>query len=172
MIAAGMANSFEKAVSRASGNSDYMVGYIIGVMAGGALFGWISFYISAWILSGFGSTFLSGRAKSDEFRTVLVWGSIPSTTSIVFSILLFIVYGADSFDMDAEADMIEAIIITIVGFIQLGLSIWSLYIITQGVMLIQKFSLVKALLNVLGPLIIFIIIIALIFGAGFFISGL
>jgi len=159
-----MANSFERAVEKASGDSAYALGYIIGGLIGGALLGWISFYISAWILSMFGSGFLNGKAKADKFRTVLAWGSIPSTVSVVFSFIIVILYGIDSLNMNAELSMIEGVVFLVFGLIQLGLGIWSIYIITQGIMHIQNFSVGKALLNLFLPIIVLIVIIAVIVG--------
>ena len=127
------------------------------------ILGWISFYISAWILSLFGGGFLSGKAKAKEFRTVLAWGSIPSTFSVVFSIILLVLYGTDSLNMDSGADLIEGIITFAIGLIQIGLGIWSIYIVTQGIMHIQKFSVGKALLNLFLPLIFLIIFLVIIF---------
>lgn len=165
MILAGISSSLDNYLTKTHSyvNTSYSLGYLLGVIVFGALFGWISFYIFGWILSIFGSGFLNGHAKPKEFRTVLAWGSIPSTSSIILTILLAIVYGTNSLSSDNISNEIEAYIFIVVGLMQIGLGIWGVIIITHGIKLIQKFSFGKALLNLLLPFIILVIILGLIF---------
>lgn len=153
MITAGAVGGLEKGLEKAGEYNSFAFGYVIGTLLGGALLGWISIYIYAWLLSLFGSGFLNGKAEPKAFRTVIAWSNIPSICTVVLTFISAVLYGNKLNDINLELTQTEAIFMIVLGLLQLGLSIWSLVLNIIGTMHIQNFKAGKATLNVLLPFI-------------------
>lgn len=164
MAVAGATSALENAFEKMGGHeTTYKLGLVMGAVVIGVLFGWLSFYLYSGVLSIIGRSLLGGKARSKQFRTVLAWSSIPSSVSIIFSILVIAIYGAEAYNKFDAQDVTEVIVFAIAGLAQVGLGIWSLVITVQGTMLIQDFKLGKALVNVLLPVVSLIILIVVLF---------
>lgn len=162
LIIAGAAEGLENGLERMDGfaNTSYSIGVIFGALLAGGALGWISYFITAWILKVFGSTFLNGTATAKDFRVVAAWGNIPSIATVFISILTYAFYGFEINSISPNLSEMELYIIMILGFISTGLAIWSIILYIIGTMHIQNFSAGKATLNVLAPFIILVIIVA------------
>lgn len=137
---------------------------IIMAIIAGALFGWISYYISAWAMSEAG-IWLGGKAKPTQFRTVLAWASVPLIASGFLLILELFFFGDDVFKSEIQnIDSSTPYLWVFFGILELILGIWALVILVKGISLIQDFKTGKAILNMIFPGIIVILIILIAVG--------
>jgi len=165
LIAAGAVNGLEKGLERITDFDAYGLGMLLGFLVGGAALGWITYFISAWVLYLFGSAFLSGTATAKDFRVVIAWANIPSIASIFITFLMYLLYGFEINGYGSSLSDIELYTIMGLGLISLGLIFWSLILNVIGTMHIQNFGVGKAIANVLLPSIVLIIILFIFFGS-------
>lgn len=135
-------------------------------LVGGGLFGWITYLLYAWGMSVTGQ-WLRGRSNYDTFRTVLAWSLVPSITTLLFLMPEVAVFGDSLFKSDLVVYSLASRTLAIAGGLaQLVFSIWSLVILIKGIMLVQNFSLGRALANMILPggiVIAFVGVLVLIF---------
>ena len=85
LILAGITNAFDRADISNIGKYDSIIVTIIASIVGGALFGWISFYIYSSLIR-FTGKWLNGHADTDSILRVLTYASIPSITGLILVI--------------------------------------------------------------------------------------
>jgi hypothetical protein len=156
LVLGGINNSFDRAVSNNSGDKMELSAVIGFAVIGGALLGWISFYLYAALVSWSGS-WLNGKGKTADILRVLAYSLIPSIVTMVLMIFQIVVYGNDYFKSDIDINdkgIVASIIYFGCALGQIGLSIWSLVLFTLGVAEVQKFTFGKAFLNVILPIVI------------------
>lgn len=164
LIAAGAVNGLEKGLERITDFDAFNVGMLLGFLVGGAAIGWISYFISAWIMHLFGSAFLGGTATAKDFRIVVAWANIPSIGSIFITLLIYLLYGFEINSFTSTISDTEMYIIMVLNVIILGLIIWSAILNIIGTMYIQNFGVGKAIANVILPIIVLIAIVFIFFG--------
>ncbi len=121
----------------------------------GALFGWIFFYIYSGVLCWTASKILGGTAEEDDYKTILAWSIVPMIVSVVFSLLNIFVFHDSESSQFISYTMIAA---------ELLLAVWTLVLLVKGIKVIQSFSTLKAIINIVLPSILFI---AFLFGIGY-----
>ena len=147
--------------------SDHTLLVMIASIILGGLFGWLSGYIYAALLSWTGG-WLNGNGTSNQFLTVVAWSSVPSICSLILLIPKFLIpgYGITPFDIH-DLFSFTNISYLIVEGISLALTIWTIIILVKGVMLIQRFNTGKGILNAILPLLVLIIPILIIVGIAY-----
>lgn len=163
LILGGISRTIDRAIERSMGD-DYPLGGIllISVILGGLL-GWISLYIYSALVSWMG-TWLGGKSDTKSVLRVLAYALIPSLFSLIFVAISIIIYGQEIFVSEpGYQSSIDAIILLVLGIIEITLSVWSFVVLVAGISEIQNFAIGKALLNVLMPGIIFLGLIMTIF---------
>lgn len=135
---------------------------LLYVIASG-LFGLISIYIFTSILRLTGE-FLGGNASGSEYRSALAWSSIPAIVGLFLLIPGYLILGLDILQGFAAVyeSPIYSTINTIFFIIYYALMIWSLVIFVRGIQLIQNFSLLRTIGNLLLPSVVFMVLIFLI----------
>ena len=135
---------------------------LIFATIGGALFGWLSYYIYAYFIS-FTGTWIKGKATPKEFRIILAWASIPSIAGLILLIPELFIFGDDLFRSElSSSDLLYTISYKIFAMIDIVLGIWTLIILIKGTALIQGFGIGKAILNIFLPLLLLIVLILII----------
>lgn len=157
----GMASGVGRLLDRNSlDGSDDLPQLLIVLLISGAL-GWISYYLVAYFLSIAGDI-LKGKASVEEFRTVIAWALVPTIFSLALVIPQYLIYGGGSnnsvWENGFSIDNTGLILLFLIAAI---LKIWMVFILVKGVVFIQKFSIGKALMNVVLP---FVIVALFIFG--------
>jgi len=110
---------------------------------------------------------LGGRSDYDTFRTVLAWALVPSVATLVLLVPEVAVFGDNLFKTDLAIYSLTSRTLAIAGGLaQMVFSVWSFIILLKGIMLVQNFSLGRALFNMMLPggiIIVFIGALVLIF---------
>ena len=143
LILGGVANAINHSVENAAGHPYLFVIVFIFVVVFGGLFGWIFSFLYAALLSWTGK-WINGRAKTDQFMTVIAWAMVPSICSLILVIPKLIIFGDSMFQINIdEHNTITKNIYYILQSIDAILSIWTTVILVKGIYLIQNFMLVK-----------------------------
>ncbi len=159
LVLAGISRALDRASMKDMGDNMSLWGILgISIVVGGLL-GWISYYIYASLLSWTGG-WLDGQGDTNALLRILSYAMIPSIVAMLFLIPQIAIYGNEIFK--AEGDIISAGLIpniVVYGFmiIQIILGIWTMVLCVIGVSEVQKFSIGKAILNILLPVLVFII---------------
>ena len=160
---AGIVNSLDRAATRSSGENVDILSIILAAVIGGALLGWLSFFIYGFFLSLTGR-WIGGYAEPYQFRIVLAWASIPSIATLALIIPGILIFGEQLFVDDYFPTEYWKIAIYAIIFLgELVLGVWAIVIAVKGVALIQSFSPIKAILNLILPVLILIVPLILIF---------
>jgi hypothetical protein len=168
LFLAGIVQTFDKATNKNMGDSFSLPGLIAFCIIFGGIFGWITYYIYAASISWTGKWF-QGRADTQSILRILAYSLFPSVFMLILLIPQIAIYGNGMFQSDYDISSTGLVNnIVYFGLLLCGviLGIWSFVLSIIGISEVQKFSIWKALLNLLMPallLISIILIIALLF---------
>lgn len=170
LILSGISESFDKASMKNMGDK-MSIWAILGLcIILGGLFGWISFYIYAALVSWTGK-WLKGQGDTSSILRMFSYAMIPSIIALVFLILKIGIYGVEIFKEDGDmtsAGWISNIFVYGSMVLEFILGIWTLVFCVIGISEVQKLSIGKSILNLLLPVLVFlvsILIIVLLFKA-------
>lgn len=159
----GVVRAFNRASLKNMGDKTSLF-IIIGscVILGGFL-GWISYYIYAALLSWTGK-WLGGTGNTSSIYRVTMYAMIPSIFSLIFLIPEIAMYGNDVFKTDGylnDSEIGGIIIFWLSILSEVLLSIVTIVFMVIAISEVQKFSLGKAFINLLLPLLVFLVPILL-----------
>ncbi len=139
LILAGITNAFDRADVSNVGRYDSIIVTIVAPVLGGALFGWISFYIYSSLIR-FTGKWINGKADTDSILRVLAYATIPSIAGLILVIpkLLF-----------GESNLVESILTYGFSTVESILGIWTLVLSVIGISEVQQFSIGRAVLNLI-----------------------
>lgn len=166
LILNGICNAFDRAVDRNLGDHLSLGVIILGCVLLGGLLGWISLAIYAALLSWTGK-WVGGQADSKSLLRVLAYGTIPSIVASIFLIPQIGIYGIALFQQDGDitgGSVLQNVVFWGAMFLEVVLAIWSFIITLIGVSEIQQISILKAFLNLLLPILIFVVPLLIIAG--------
>lgn len=156
-VLGGIVKALDRALEKAGADSSFMELIFLPVILGAA-FGWISYYLMAYFISIAGD-WLKGKADTADYRTVLAWALLPSLLGALIFIPRWIIFYETAGPNAGEGQILNYID-AFLQFIQIILGIWTFVIFVKGVKVIQNFSTLRALLNILLPVIVVLGIIA------------
>ena len=133
---AAVRNAFDQVLEKVdfTTGSDYQIGYIVGGVIGGGLFGVVLYYLYASLMAAFGRWVFNGSGTSSQFRVVLAWSVIP----VLFGFALYIPqYFLTSAEFVTESEYLGSILLMLVGVAQLTLAIWSIVIMVKGTQVVS-----------------------------------
>ena len=164
LILSGISSAFERASMRDMGDT-FSLPAIIGIsIAAGGLFGWISTYFYSGLISWTGK-WLKGTADTSTILHVLAYAMIPTIISLIFLIPQFATYGVEVYKKDGDI-ISGGLIINIIFWssmaAELVLGCWTIYLCVIGISELQQFTIGKAVLNLLLPVLLIVIPILLI----------
>ncbi|MCX8524087.1 YIP1 family protein [Chryseobacterium formosus] len=164
LFLAGVVRAFERASSKNMGDHSSLFSIVFGcVIIGGAL-GWISYYIYAALISWSGK-WLNGVGNTSSIFRMMAYAMIPSILGLSFLFLQIAVYGVDYFTDFAgylETNIVANIVFWISFIISILLSLTTLVFMVIGLSEVQKFSIGKAVLNLILPVLIIVVPIVLV----------
>ncbi len=158
----GAYDFLSRAIDKNLGDKIPLFAIIFITLFGGYIMGCIKYYVFSFIFSWIGKI-LKGNANTESYLKVFVYGSIPLTFSlltIISSTLFFKIELFQSNTMILHNIPSEIIFYGTVA-LQTIFSIWSFILIVIGISEIQKFTIWKALLNLLTPILILLAIVML-----------
>jgi hypothetical protein len=154
----GIVRAFDRATSKNMGDHFSILAIILICIFSGGLFGWISYYIYASLMSWCGGWF-NARGNPKSILRILAYALFPSILGLVILIPQILIYGNEIFksqtDIDAT-DLINFSVFYALIFIEVMLSIWSFILIIIGISEVQKLSIGKSILIVLLPAVLII----------------
>ena len=156
LILSGVSRTFDRASSKNMGDHMSLWTIIIFCILVGAIFGWISYYIFAALLSWTGK-WLGGIGNTRSILRVLSYALIPSIAAMVFLIPEIAVYGIGIFQSDGDivsAGMAGNIIFYVSLILEIALAGWSIVLCVIGLSVTQQLSTAKATLNLFLPLLL------------------
>ena len=153
---AGIARAFSRASMNNLGDK-WSIEMIIAIaIVGGGLFGWISFYIYAALLSWTGK-WLKGEGNTQSILRILAYAMIPSIVALLFLIPQIGYYGNEIFKSSGDissAGVLPNILVYGSFFMEIVLGIWTILLSVIGISVVQNLSITKSVLNLLLPVIV------------------
>lgn len=164
LIGAGISKAFDRASTNGMGDTLPLLGVIGACIISGFVFGWLTAYIYAALISWTGG-WLDGEGDTRSFIRVIAYASIPSIIGLAFLIPQMVVYGEEMFKDEGDVwsgGMASNIIYWGAVVLEVLLGIYSIVLHVIGVSEVQGFGIGKAILNLILPVLIFLIPILLI----------
>lgn len=122
------------------------------------VWGFIAFSISSFFIH-FTGKWLKGQASYKEVRASIAWSNVPMIGNVVLWIILFVIFKQDilkDFPGSSALSGTYRGILLMILFGQLILNIWVLVLYINSLAEVQRFSIGKAILNIIIAVIIFI----------------
>jgi len=164
LILSGIVNAVDQNYQHLTEQRSYSVIIVIIVIVISGIFGWISGYIYAALLSWTGG-WIKGKANTDQFITVISWAMVPFICSLILLIPKLLIFGDDLFYIDIhEQSLPKVVAYIIIKLVEALLSIWTLVITIKGIALIQNFNIKKAILNAILALLVIVVPIFIVVG--------
>lgn len=164
LILGGISNALDRAVSKNLGDSLSLFAILGIAIVAGALLGWISYYLYSALISWTGK-WLNGKADTDSIVRMFAHAMIPTILAFLLLIPQLAFFGKgifqSYFDIHSQGTLYTAIYFGTV-FLEVALGVWTMVIFTIGVSEIQEFSILKAIANIILPLIIILVPIFLV----------
>lgn len=164
LVLGGVSNALDRAVTNNSGDS-MSLGAVLGMaLIFGGLLGWISYYIYSALISWSGG-WLNGKARTSDILRVLAYANIPIILSLIVVVVQVGVFGIVYFQSYIDLDsygIVEQIIFYGCSTIEFSLAMWSIVLVVIGVAEAQQFTIGKALLNIILPVLVIAVPILLI----------
>lgn len=164
LLLSGISSAFDRASLRNLGDTLSLWSLIAVCIIFGSLLGWISYYLYSGLVSWTGK-WLNGKSATKEILRILSYAMIPSILSLIFLVPQLIIYGNEIFKSEGDissADIVSNILFYASVFFEFILSIYSVVLCVIGLSEVQNFSIGKAILNLLLPILIIIIPLLLI----------
>ena len=163
LILAGISSAFDRAVVKNMGDQMSLVAIVALCVGFGAIFGWLTNYIYSAMVSWTGG-WLNGRGTTSAILRVLAYAMLPSIIGLIFFIPQIVIYGDEIFK--AEGDIVSAgllsnIIVYGSMIFEVIMGLLTMIFFVIGIAEVQKFSIGKAFLNSLLPVVVILIPILL-----------
>lgn len=169
LILAGIVRAFDRAFEKNLGDQWPLTMIVVICMGAGALGGWISVYIYAYLLRWTGQ-WLDGKARAKDIIRIFAYGMIPMIVTLVFIAVQIVLFGNEIFQSSFDIYVYDTFHIAIFWFTILGeliFGVWCLILLIIGLAEVQNMSTGKAILNLFLPLLVILIplgVIAFILG--------
>ncbi len=154
----GIVRAFDRATSKNMGDNFSMLAIISICIISGGLFGWISYYIYASLMSWCGGWFNS-RGNPQSILRILAYALFPSILGLIILIPQILIYGNEIFKSETGIDATDLINFSVfyaLIFIEVALSVWSFILLIIGISEVQKLSIGKSIIIVFLPAVLII----------------
>ena len=165
LVLSGMARAFDRASTKNLGDNWTILGVISFCIIIGGLFGWITYYIYAALVSWTGN-WIGGKADTQAILRILSYSMLPVILALVLLIPQIAIYGNGIFQSsldDYKTGIIGNIIFYFSIVIEFVLSIWTIILCVIGLSVTQKFSIGKSIINLLLPAVFFVALALILF---------
>lgn len=153
LLLSGISRSFDRASMNNMGDT-MSIWAIVGIcIIAGGLFGWLSYYIYAALMSWTGK-WLNAKGDTDSILRMLSYAMLPSIIALIFLIPQIAIYGNEIFK--ADGDITSAGLLANIFFygsilLEFVLGIITIVFCVIGTSEVQKLSIGKSILNLLLP---------------------
>jgi len=164
LVLAGISRAFSRASMKDMGDEMSLEAILgISIIIGGLL-GWISFYVYSALLSWTGK-WLNGKGDTSSILRIMSYAMLPSIIALLFLIPQIGIYGVEMFKADGDitsAGFISNILVYGSLILEFILGIWTIVFCVIALSEVQKLSIGKSILNLLLPVLVFVVPIILI----------
>lgn len=105
---------------------------------------------------------LDGKASFKQTRAVVLWANVPNVINIITWVVLLGTFGSSIF-LNVFPETVftpgQTLLLGLIFLIQTAVSIWSFVIMLRGLEEVQKFSVWKAILNIIIPFITVVVVL-------------
>lgn len=164
LVLAGIATALDQASAKNMGDLVPLFQEIVLHVLAGALFGWISYYIFAGLLSWTGE-WLKGKGNTKSLLRMVAYATLPSTAALVLLVPEIALFGNGVFRgvLDtSDGDIPTLIVYVALNLIEIGMGIWSLVLFVIGISEVQKLSIGMSIVNLILPALVLIIPLGLV----------
>lgn len=159
--------------SMALGNAMGTLGLLILAIIIAPFYGYVSFSIWSWFVSWVGKWF-KGHGSFQTVRAAYAWSCVPIILNIPLWLLMVISFGHQLFMNFPDAHLLpssQVLLLFIILIAKVVLAIWSLVIYLNALAEVQKYSVLRAILNVVVAGIILAVIMFVIWSLLFYAVG-
>ncbi len=164
LMAGGVSRAFDRASINDAGDTLPLLGVILSCIVSGVLFGWLTAYIYAALISWTGG-WLDGDADRRSIMRVIAYASIPAIIGLALIVPQVILYGEEIFKEDGDiisGGIATNIIYWGVIILEMILGFYAFVLHVVGLSEVQGFGIGKAILNLLLPILIIFVPVLLI----------
>lgn len=146
----GIANGLSRSESRSYADTMPLPMVLIIAIAVGGIGGLAGLHISGWILTRTGGWF-GGKANSEYVRAAMAWSAVPVILTLLFVPLMLLLYGSDLYTIETPLVDSNPIPYMLVGFLEIVLTVWWLFLFWKCYAEVQQISLPKAFIAIAAP---------------------
>ena len=161
LILGGITSTLNNASNKNMGDKMPLISVLIVCLIGGVIFGWLSFYMYAALLSWTGK-WLKGKGNTKSLLRMISYALIPSLVVLLLVIIRVVILGNAEFQSNVDI-LDKGIITTIIyffsAFIEIVIVIWTLVLIVIGISEVQELSIWKSILNMILPGILLLVVL-------------
>ncbi len=157
----------------ALGNAMGTLGLLILAIIIAPFYGYVSFSIWSWFVSWVGKWF-KGHGSFQTVRAAYAWSCVPIILNIPLWLLMVISFGHQLFLNFPDAHLLpssQVLLLFIILIAKVVLAIWSLVIYLNALAEVQKYSVLRAILNVVVAGVILAVIMFVIWSLLFYAVG-
>ncbi len=161
LIVTGIISALQRKFDTGIVEQNMVISTVVMAIIFGGLLGWIGTYVYASLIS-FTGTWMDGKAKTHRILRTLVYANIPFACSIfIYAIQIYLIrYDVLNISFtESEQDIIHY------GFMALKviLTCWTFVLYVIGIAEVQQFTLLKSFINLLLPILLFLVPLILLF---------
>ena len=159
MIVTGIISALQRRFDKGI-DSDHVIGDVVMAVIFGGLFGWITTYVYASLIS-FTGRWLDGKAKTHRILRTLVYANIPFVCSISIHIIQLFLIKDDVLNTSFSEN--EQLVVHYIAIaIKAILTLWTVVLYVIGIAEVQEFSIMSAILNLVAPILMILIPIGIV----------
>ncbi len=169
LILAGISRAFERAINKNLGDDLSLTVVIITCLISGGLLGWLSYYIYAALVNWTGK-WLHAKGDTYSILRIIAYAMVPMILALALLVVQIGIYGLELFKTDGDiysASITANIIFYGSAVLEIILGITTLVFCVIGVSIVQQLPTVRALLNLLLPILVIVVpllLLVLLFG--------
>jgi len=166
LVVGGIMRAFDRMAMKNAGDTMSLLTIVGIAVIGGALLGWLSYYLYAAFV-GITGKWLNGRANFDSIVRMLAYSMAPMTIGLALMLLQILWFGSEIFKSEETMNlgsMTDLIVYYVCMILELLLVVHTIRLAVIGTSVIQQFSNGKAFLNLMLPGLLLVGIILVIWG--------
>jgi len=154
LILGGITSALNNATSRNMGDLLPLWGVLMACVIGGAVFGWLYFYVYAALMSWTGK-WLKGVGNTRSLFRMMSYALIPSLVVLITFILRVVLFGNKEFQRNVDLfdnGFLTTSVYAVTAFIEIAIGVWTLVILVIGISILNLILPGLLLIAVLIPI--------------------